>query len=756
MKKQAICFLSTVLCLIFASCENLIILMHGEKPIDTSVVVTGVSLNMTNTAILVGKTETLIAIVTPDNATNKAVKWRSSNDAVATVENGVVTGVTVGSADIIVTTVNGNKTATCAVTVSADVVDVTGVTLNKASTAFTVGITEKLFANISPSNATNQNVNWSSDKPAIASVTQDGSVTGVSVGSAEITVTTVDGNKTAICAVSVSATSVAVTSVVLNKQNTSIAVNSSETLIATVSPTNATNQNVTWESEDPAIATVTNGIIIGKSAGLTVITVKTVDQGKTANCIVTVTTPVNPIYDISLSSGGGSLTSHTFPGATQGYGAQTALTVTVQNIGNQATGALTIVRSGTNFSSFTLSTSSLSSIAVSGSGTFTVTPNTGLSSGTYSATITVSGGNGISAQFNVSFVVNADSISTTFSSVTANGSYSQTTTALTLQFSTGITNLSVSDITLSGISGITKGTLTGSNPYTLPISGFSAGGTLTIAVVKTGFTITGSPKTVSIYYYVPVPANFVRIEGGTFTMGSPSNEPLRRSNEVQHQVTVSAFYMGKYQVTQAEYEAVIGTNPSYFKGSNLPVECVSWYDAAGYCNMLSQREGLTPAYMINGTNVNCDWNANGYRLPTEAEWEYACRAGTTTPFSTGNNITTSDANYDGSYPYNNNSKGIYRGRTTEVGSFSPNLWGLYDMHGNVEEWCWDIYGNYLSETQTDPHGAVSGSSRVLRGGSWFFSGQVLRSACREYNHPSWQYSNTTSGHIGYGFRLVRN
>jgi formylglycine-generating enzyme required for sulfatase activity len=297
---------------------------------------------------------------------------------------------------------------------------------------------------------------------------------------------------------------------------------------------------------------------------------------------------------------------------------------------------------------------------------------------------------------------------------------------------------------LSGVSGIIKGTLSESNPYTLPISGFTTGGTLNVAVSKTGFIISASPKSVAIYYYA-VPAGFVRIEGGTFTMGSPSNEPQRNSEEVQHQVTVSAFYMGKYQVTQAEYQSVMGTNPSNFKGSNLPVETVSWYDAVEYCNRLSQREGLIPAYTIdksrsdpNNTSniddikwlVTLNQNANGYRLPTEAEWEYACRAGTTTPFSTGNNITTSQANYYGDYPYNNNATGIYRKKTTAVGSFAPNPWGLYDMHGNVWEWCWDWAGNYSSEAQDDPRGPVSGGDRVVRGGSWSHAGQALRSAAR--------------------------
>jgi formylglycine-generating enzyme required for sulfatase activity len=192
----------------------------------------------------------------------------------------------------------------------------------------------------------------------------------------------------------------------------------------------------------------------------------------------------------------------------------------------------------------------------------------------------------------------------------------------------------------------------------------------------------------------------------------------------------------------------MGTNPSNFKGDNLPVEQVSWYDAVEYCNKRSQREGLTPAYERNGSYVTWNRNANGYRLPTEAEWEYACRAGTGTPFSTGNNITTTQANYNGNNPYNNNAKGEYWQKTTPVGSFAPNAYGLYDMHGNVWEWCCDWYGSYSSGAQTDPVGAVSGGYRVVRGGSWDSDGQNLRSAYRDSDDPGRRY-----GIIG--FRIIR-
>ena len=212
----------------------------------------------------------------------------------------------------------------------------------------------------------------------------------------------------------------------------------------------------------------------------------------------------------------------------------------------------------------------------------------------------------------------------------------------------------------------------------------------------------------------PVSGNMVRINGGTFQMGSNNGY---RDEEPVHTVTVSSFYMGKYEVTQKEYREVMGTNPSNFKGDNLPVEQVSWYDAVEYCNKRSQREGLTPAYTIdksrkdpNNTStydtvkwvVTWNKNANGYRLPTEAEWEYAAKGGNGSPGNytyAGSNNADEVAWYIGS-------------KTQNVGTKKPNGLGLYDMSGNVWEWCWDWYGSYSSAAQTDPAGASSGSHRV--------------------------------------------
>lgn len=177
-------------------------------------------------------------------------------------------------------------------------------------------------------------------------------------------------------------------------------------------------------------------------------------------------------------------------------------------------------------------------------------------------------------------------------------------------------------------------------------------------------------------------AAMVSLPAGSFSMGSPEDEPWRSADETLHTVTVSAFFISPYEVTQSEYEALMGENPSTFRGENLPVEGVSWYDAIAYCNARSAAEGLTPAYTVDGSRVTWDLSSDGYRLPTEAEWEYACRAGTVTPFNTQTSISVDEANYWGHYPYQieenyfsqenlETQPGIYREETVPVGSFAP-------------------------------------------------------------------------------------
>ena len=226
---------------------------------------------------------------------------------------------------------------------------------------------------------------------------------------------------------------------------------------------------------------------------------------------------------------------------------------------------------------------------------------------------------------------------------------------------------------------------------------------------------------------------FSLIQPGTFMMGSPEDEVGRFADETLYEVTISKpFYMQTTPVTQKQWKAVMGNNPSYFKGDDLPVEYVSWDDCQEFIQRLSQSgEGQ-------------------YRLPTEAEWEYACRAGTSTPFGIGNgcDLDITQANFEGNYPYGKSVKGEYREQTTPVKSFAANGWGLYDMHGNVWEWVQDWYGDYPTEAVRDPQGPPTGKYRLLRGGSWDSPARACRAAFRCYDSPEdWYYD--------FGFRLVK-
>jgi formylglycine-generating enzyme required for sulfatase activity len=233
--------------------------------------------------------------------------------------------------------------------------------------------------------------------------------------------------------------------------------------------------------------------------------------------------------------------------------------------------------------------------------------------------------------------------------------------------------------------------------------------------------------------------NLVFVKGGTFRMGNNNGE---NDEKPVHTVTVNDFYIGKYEVTQKEWKDIMGNNPSYFKGKNRPVENVSWYDAISFCNKLSEEKGLTKFYTIDGTNVTMNWGANGYRLPTEAEWEYAARGGQLSKGYkySGSNDIDAVAWYDG----NSGNK------THAVGTKQPNELGIYDMSGNVWEWSNDWYSDnyYSSSPSNNPQGPSTGSSRVIRGGSWYFDADYCRATYRFSVSPGLSY-----GFIG--FRLAR-
>jgi formylglycine-generating enzyme required for sulfatase activity len=217
-----------------------------------------------------------------------------------------------------------------------------------------------------------------------------------------------------------------------------------------------------------------------------------------------------------------------------------------------------------------------------------------------------------------------------------------------------------------------------------------------------------------------------------FLMGSPESETQRYSNETQHRVILTqGYWLADMACTQALWQAVLGDNPSHFKGEDQPVETVSWDDAQRFIERLNE---LVPA--------------GGFRLPTEAEWEYACRAGTTTAFWFGDQVSPGQVNYNGDYPYAGGQKGLNRRETVAVKALPCNGWGLYQMHGNVWEWCQDWYDDYPSETVVNPTGPAGGERRVLRGGCWINDGRIVRSAFRSRGDPGYRDDDC-------GFRLAR-
>lgn len=228
---------------------------------------------------------------------------------------------------------------------------------------------------------------------------------------------------------------------------------------------------------------------------------------------------------------------------------------------------------------------------------------------------------------------------------------------------------------------------------------------------------------------------FAWVSPGLFVMGSPPDEADRLDDEMQHPVTITqGFYLGVQPVTQGQWQAILGKNPSRFQGVDRPVECVSWEDCQQFCQALRQADGL-----LTGL-------PSPYRLPTEAEWEYACRGGTSSPYFFGSKLDLSQAKFHTPFNLSGGVQNQPRQETTPVGQFPGNTWGLEDLHGNVYEWCGDYYGALGVEAVQDPMGPSAGNTRILRGGSWHSLPSRCRSSCRGWGAPAYRGSDV-------GFRV---
>jgi uncharacterized protein YjdB/formylglycine-generating enzyme required for sulfatase activity len=553
-----------------------------------------------------------------------------------------------------------------------------------------------------------------------------------------------------------------------------------EVLSYTIQPEDATNRRVIWLSSNPDVASVTNGIVEAKADGTAIITVRTVDGNHSKSCIVTVSSI--PVEDLTLN--------------------RTVLELAVRD----ETILIATIEPSDASNKFLTWSSSRTSVA-----TVTNGKVTGVAGGT--AVITARTHNGKTKNCTVTVitvpVVGVDMEPELDLDIWASQRLIPTiepvnATNLNVRWSSSAP--AVATVSPNGtVTGIGKGTAT-----------------ITVTTVDGSKTAICA---VSVTMTVPEILEEL-IKGGPFTMGSLEGEEghfpykdidqetldeyeLDRywTNETRHQVTLTKdFYMSTYPVTQALYKVITGNNPSYFNVEEFapdlledwPVDSVTWYDAVEFCNKLSTAKGLTPVYDIRNRSpatgypiiratVECDWNANGYRLPTEAEWEYACRAGTDKAFNFEERIynaaaneyraTTgtwgSDyiwidwANFDGAFEYNSRPTSPYGewwGQTCPWLFFEehPNQWGLFTMHGNVEEWCWDLFNgdDYTDGPMvTDPRGPTAGSYRATRGGSFLDQGEYVRSSARNGLPPGGTTQNhppNSAGTLWMSFRIVRN
>jgi uncharacterized protein YjdB len=550
----------------------------------------------------------------------------------------------------------------------------------------------------------------------------------------------------------------------------SVAAGGTKKLFSVVTPDNATNKMVTWTSNNPSIATVNClGDVTGVKEGTARITATSLDGKKKATCTVTVT-PTIHVTGVTLDKTTLSLIIGHY------YSDQLTVTILPSNATIKDT-----TWTSSNVNVATVDT--WGGITTKSLGTTTITVTTVDSNKTATCVLTVTPEPPPVAVTGV--ILDKITLSLPLGTSERLVATILPSDAKDKYFEWSSSNENIATVRRAiGPDGIVTGVAEGTATITATArdGNFKASCAVTVTAVSTDIII-----------------EMVSIPAGTFIMGTTSwtfgDWEYSKEYYTPHSVTLSSFKMSKYEVTQEQYQAVMGTNPSNFNEyfdleipylyatgetyNKRPVERVSWYDALVFCNKLSIKEGLTPAYSISGKTNPDDWGAvptwipnatwdavvivagsTGYRLPTEAQWEYACRAGTTTAYNTGDTFSDNTGwcyencgfecfeTYDG-HIY------VYTERLThEVGKKPANDWGLFDMHGNVYEWCWDWFDKYSSDAQTNPTGGPPPTAvprRVARGGCWDNDGVAMRSADRHgFNLSSW----INNGYY-YGLRLVR-
>jgi formylglycine-generating enzyme required for sulfatase activity/uncharacterized protein YjdB len=704
----------------------------------------------------VGNTVVLQETIAPSTATNQNVTWHSSRTLVATVNSGLVTAVSPGTARVTVSV--GGQARYCDFTVTE--VATTGIKLSVDTDELNdlqVVINREIRVNVimEPWNATNKTIVWTrgTENSTTSDISlreeNDGMVIYVrSLRAAGLgsLIATQGSFTTTLWIEPKSSVTNSISAIEFNTYTLSLPVGARTTTLADnkrITPSSAAGGTLIWKSSNPSAATVNSGTgeITAVAVGPTVITATSIDTGVMQSCNVTV----------RAASSGTAVTGVTMQAA---YNQPDKLTRQIP--------ALQVLPANATNKQLQWYVSDPTKLTVSADGQLT-----SLAATTTPVTVmatTVDGG------FTATCLVNITRVPVT--GVLLNRTQLvELYVGDTYNLSAIIQPSNASDTSATWSSGNTAIVTVSGSGLTGTVTGLKAGQTM-ITVTTNATDLPRQTATCQVVVRLFRQERLNVTPPVTFRMGAPSSEPSWSADQSQHNVTLTqGFYMSKYLVTQQNYQDVmalaggVNSNPSAGTSSTLtagevqvnrPVDSVSWYDALVFCNTLSVLEGLSPAYSINGstsawgaapTTQNATWDAvtvvpgsTGYRLPTEAQWEYACRAGSTTAWSLGS--TWSD---DWGWVSTNSNN-----RSHEVGKKAPNAWGLYDMHGNVLEWCWDRYGSTYyqsSEARNDPTGPASGNNRVTRGGNWG-AASYARSASRTNFEPFLR-------HGAVGLRVVR-